>query len=447
MLDGCADACGWFAALAATLSFGSFGVPIKSKTCARVDIDPLVMQSYKTIMCFVTCWLVIFMGETVRFTPWGILSGLFWVPGATCGIYGIKQAGLAVAVGTWSSIIVLTSFCWGILIFHEGVKSVTGACCAAVLLCAGLGGISRFSDPALQHHASKKEVGVESGDANSDDSSCSDNDDDVEKKVTTGKRKRVTSQITSRGPLPGTPIKRSASKGDGSLHKADSADDISSPSSPQSPLEIEKEPLIIQTSQSDADDTAALISKEKDTSSMTLLSLNGRIALTRRQLGILAAVFNGTWGGTNLIPMHYASKEGFGGAGYVISYACGAAFINTLLWVIRYLFHVHQTRGSYREAYDALPSFHIRVMWLPGLLSGTLYSIGNFSSLIAVSVLGQGVGYSFCQMSMLVSGLWGIFYFKEIKGKRTTANWFGSALVALAGILWLSYEHESSVAH
>ena len=30
---------------------------------------------------FLTCWLVIpLLGEELKFTPWGILSGLFWVP-------------------------------------------------------------------------------------------------------------------------------------------------------------------------------------------------------------------------------------------------------------------------------------------------------------------------------------------------------------------------------
>ena len=51
---------------------------------------------------------------------------MFWVPGATAGIYGIRNAGLAVSTGTWSAIIVMSSFCWGIIIFEEKVKSVTG---------------------------------------------------------------------------------------------------------------------------------------------------------------------------------------------------------------------------------------------------------------------------------------------------------------------------------
>ena len=81
-------------------------------------------------MCFLTSWLIIPMGEPLRFTKWGIVSGLFWVPGGWAGIYGIRTCGLAVAVGTWSSTIVLTSFFWGIFVFEEHVKSKMGACLA-----------------------------------------------------------------------------------------------------------------------------------------------------------------------------------------------------------------------------------------------------------------------------------------------------------------------------
>jgi hypothetical protein len=106
MGDTC-EACGWAAAILAMLAFGSFGVPIKSDASRSVDIDPLVFQSYKTFMCFVTSWLVLLFGQDFSYTPWGIVSGFFWVPGGVAMIYAIKNAGLAVAMGIGSSFIVL----------------------------------------------------------------------------------------------------------------------------------------------------------------------------------------------------------------------------------------------------------------------------------------------------------------------------------------------------
>ena len=75
--DDCGPSCGaggWIAAAIAALCFGTYGVPIKATL--NIEVHPLVLQSYKTIVLFLTCWFVVFAGEdTIRFTRWGILSG------------------------------------------------------------------------------------------------------------------------------------------------------------------------------------------------------------------------------------------------------------------------------------------------------------------------------------------------------------------------------------
>jgi hypothetical protein len=82
---------GWVAALVAAICFGSFGVPVRGLTTERPEAHPLVMQTYKTVVCFATCWLVLLTGEeggSVRFSWYGVLSGLFWVPG---GLWYVKK--------------------------------------------------------------------------------------------------------------------------------------------------------------------------------------------------------------------------------------------------------------------------------------------------------------------------------------------------------------------
>ena len=88
------------------------------------------------------------------------------------------------------------------------------------------------------------------------------------------------------------------------------------------------------------------------------------------------------------------------GLGYLISFAIGAAVVNLSLWIFRYMY-LFQRYGSLFRAYQALPSFHLRKMWLYGGTCGTLWSIGNFFSIISVEFLGEGVGYSVVQASML----------------------------------------------
>jgi glucose uptake protein GlcU len=139
--------------------------------------------------------------------------------------------------------------------------------------------------------------------------------------------------------------------------------------------------------------------------------------------------------------MQFAPSQA-SGTGYVISFAIGASIVTILLWAIRFVYLLYQFDMNMVRTYNALPSLHLRIMWLPGGIAGTLWSIGNIASMISVEKLGEGVGYSLTQSSMLVSGLWGIFYFQEVKSKGMKIKWFVSALITLIGIMLLSYEHK-----
>jgi hypothetical protein len=46
---------GIIASFLAAISFGSYGVPMKGEAATRVDVDPLVFQSYKAVTVFVSC--------------------------------------------------------------------------------------------------------------------------------------------------------------------------------------------------------------------------------------------------------------------------------------------------------------------------------------------------------------------------------------------------------
>ena len=80
-------------------------------------------------------------------------------------------------------------------------------------------------------------------------------------------------------------------------------------------------------------------------------------------------------------------------------------------------------------------------MWLPGGFSGLLWSIGNFGNILAVSSLGQAIGLSLGQAAMIVSGLWGIFWYHEIVEPQKIFVWFLSAIVTCLSIAALCYEH------
>lgn len=440
----CTEACGWFAAVSAALAWGSFGVPIKS--ISKVSVDPLVMQTFKVTVCFLTSWLIIPMGEDFSFTPWGIASGIFWVPGATAGIYGIRQAGLAIAVGTWSPLVVMVSVCWGIGVFHERVRSVPGAIGAVLLMSAGLSGMSVYS------HSSPPPPSAKSAHEDGDTEAADSDEERVPLTLEPGSDGGDDQVLIEGGEVGaglGLVAKRRHSQADGP-HLSASADGRGSDGSP--PEKPKKErghlvPLEMEIPEEGGCWDGSPKKNSNPSNSDVVVLFNGKIAMPRRRLGILGAVFNGTWGGTCLIPMHYAKRDGFTGPGYVISFACGSMVVLLCMWLLRYLFQLFRVGGCHRSAMAALPSFHLREMGLQGTLSGLLYSIGNFSSIIATHHLGQSVGYSLTQSSMLVSGVWGIFYFGEVQGSATISKWLVSATVTVVGILWLSYEHEGDMAH
>ncbi|KAG7346667.1 drug/metabolite transporter superfamily protein [Nitzschia inconspicua] len=419
LLEGCTETCGWLAAVLAVFAWGTFGVPIKSNV--NVDVNFFVMQSYKTIVCFVTSWLVILLGEPIRFSAWGIVSGLFWVPGASCGIYAIRNAGIAVAVGTWSSIQVVVSCVFGIIIFQEKVKDKAQTMLAFFILMMGLIGMSIYADPSNGKSSSTEYLPInltEPLDPATEKSTL------TRSSSSTGKKRK-----SKMSPKKSTSNKVLASK----------QDDLSVESvtpTVVAPLEID------DTSESVLEDDGKTLSKDR------VICFGGRLVLTKRQLGVLGAVVNGAWGGLNLIPLHYAQRDqGMSGAGYVISYASGSMLVCILIWIGIFLYQYVKKGYSVTDAVDSLPKWHINELGVPGVLAGLLYSIGNFCSILAVSYLGQGVGFSFCQGQLLISGLWGVFYFQEIQGRETIMKWFVSAAVAITGIVYLSYQKGGGAVH
>ncbi|KAL3810871.1 hypothetical protein ACHAXA_003393, partial [Cyclostephanos tholiformis] len=468
----CGDACGYTAAILAAICFGSFGVPVKSEIVSRLDVDPLVMQSYKSIMGFVTCWLILPMGQPLRFTSWGILSGIFWVPGGIAGIYGIRTAGLAVAVGTWSSLIVLTSFGWGVFVFEEHVRSMYGASCACMTLISGLVGMSIYSRPTRQRtNGGARDAGEVGGAVVStklgSDSLVAD-EDGVRKRMHVSSAKDGQTKETTTCAVETSIAEKTKGGGVGGIgtskrliakkmappsmtksimdevrpngEKVTSSSHQQFPSLPLPSLEME---FLLHDDVGGGEQDDPSSRHDNDKSSWTVTIFERQITLSRRQAGLLACLFNGLWGGTSMIPLHFAAHDGYGGPSYVISFCCGSMLVTVSLWILRFLFELHRHEGSPGVAYHALPSFHLRQMWIQGGLSGTLWSMGNFFAIISVTHLGQGVGYSFVQASMLVSGLWGIFRFKEIEGRERILKWLTSAFIALTGIMWLSYEHAS----
>mmetsp|Transcript_17627 Transcript_17627/g.51322 ORF Transcript_17627/g.51322 Transcript_17627/m.51322 type:complete len:305 (-) Transcript_17627:50-964(-) len=296
---------------------------------------------------------------------------------------------MVVAVGTWSGVKVVMSFFWGILIFKEPVADIWGTMCSFFLLALGLVGMSYYSAPSTQRQS-----------------------------------------LESR-----------------EKDETDVADQKQGPISLYSPMPEDGQ-------------HKGIMSNDK-------VEILG-VSVTKRQAGIGCAIFQGITTGSSLIPVHYAKEVGFGGAHFIISMAVGSVLANILLWIALYAYHFHgqcwlavgttmklhteyfgdNTGGKqsiWVRTYHNMPCWHFSELIVPGVAAGLLMSVAIFGCILSVTVLGQGLGNSIVQTKILTSGLWGIFWFKEIRGADTISKWFGSALVAIAGIALLGLEHTNGM--
>ncbi len=127
---------------------------MKSPAVLQAKVDPFVYQTWKTLVFFSTSWLVLAF-KPFSFTAFGFLSGLSWVPGGALAVVGVQNAGLASALGVVQGTIVLVSFVWSLMVFHEPMWSVWLTLVAVAALATGIVGMSYALRPAPQHKAAR----------------------------------------------------------------------------------------------------------------------------------------------------------------------------------------------------------------------------------------------------------------------------------------------------
>eukprot|EP00977_Amphora_coffeiformis_P015905 scaffold4786_cov198-Amphora_coffeaeformis.AAC.17 len=419
---GCGDPCGWMAAAIAALSYGSYGVPIKATL--DLDVHPLVLQSYKTAVLFVFSWWFVVSGqEEARWTGYGIVSGFLWVLGGSCGILAIRNAGMAVAVGTWASVMVLVNFVWGILVFREPIHSFSHTCIAFAILCCGLVGMSKYSTSASSSVVAKEGDAVPPHMASKNHDDHREEGEEMETLVQSNRFTKMEKEcLTSR-------------------QRRVDEEDVMDPAKSKIGGHNEEE------------------MEDDEEEKKGIHTLMAGLPLTQRESGILFALLNGLLAGSSLIPMHFAKSQGFMGRSYILSFGSGSMAANMFVWVVYFVYmHLHHPTNtkngsssdggialSFRLTYDLMPPFHWNELWFRGLMAGLLLTIGMFGAIFAIAILGQGVGNSLVQSKILISGFWGIFWFKEVKDPKAIGKWFASATLCVVSILWLSYERNSAI--
>merc|ERR1719510_1549503 len=80
-----------------------------------------------------------------------------------------------------------------------------------------------------------------------------------------------------------------------------------------------------------------------------------------------------------------------------------------------------------------MPQFHVSKVGVFGLLTGAFWGMGNFSSMFATVYLGQTIGFPLTQCCLVLNGVWGIIYYKEIVGARAIGTFILASIVVLLG--------------
>lgn len=86
-----------------------------------------------------------------------------------------------------------------------------------------------------------------------------------------------------------------------------------------------------------------------------------------------------------------------------------------------------------QEPVTLFPPWELAAVFPPAFLSGAFWNIGNMASIVATEKLGLTVGFPLTQCALLVGGLWGVFYFREIVDPHKIGAFFCSAVILLAG--------------
>jgi len=138
--------------------------------------------------------------------------------------------------------------------------------------------------------------------------------------------------------------------------------------------------------------------------------------------GVMWACSVGVSGGSILAPLHYV-PEYKQGLVFLPSFGTGALLMSPIVFFMYIRF----------ESVE-MPQFHVSKALLTGLFSGLLWNIGNLLSLIAIPFIGYSVAYPILQCAILVSGIWGIYVFNEIKSTSAiVVFWIGGAVLLLGG--------------
>lgn len=107
---------GFLTALGAALCWGSYLVPFKKSPSSNL----IQFQALMTVGAFLFAAVISpVLGYSINFNMYAILAGVMWASANIISLIAVADLGISKAVPVCVSLIILVSFLWGALFFHE----------------------------------------------------------------------------------------------------------------------------------------------------------------------------------------------------------------------------------------------------------------------------------------------------------------------------------------
>ena len=379
-----------------------------TKTTILTTRDNKQFQCYKSFACFVTSLMSLLVVD-FKFTFWGLVGACVWVVNGTVAIVAVQKCGLSTAQTLWSGLSVFVGFLWGVIVFEENVRDVVGAAWALVVMSAGMGSMgvvmsqssSGGSGTSRNRGESGYENGSRSGSSRSSSVSPIDSVEGNKYDVEMNSNSREFAAARERLMMGTTTTTTTTT----TMNTGREFDDLSKSTNPFG--------FRTRSSSNHSSSSSSALEKQKDV-----------------KIGILCATYVGIANGSFMTPLKYANKE-VTGLEYLFSFGVGSAIATV---VLVFLYNVY--RRQIKRDFSPL-NFHFETCAKPALLTGLLWSAGNACSIVAISKLGVAIGWPLVQCQLVVSTTWGVWYYREVRGRKAIAGFFASALFVLFGVIML----------
>ena len=359
-------------------------------------INPQIFNLYFSLGVIVSCIIVyiilIASGETVTFTYLGILSGLLLAFAGVFTFAAIDKIGLSVGISIWSGTAILISFFEGVL----GDKSPEYwgyAIFGVIILIIGVIGVA-FSETTAQ-------------------CLCFSKEELQEKEREKEEKQRLADPLVASTQLMTHPSQGQAPQG----VVIEPASNIGS---------YQNGTEFSHSGNSSITMTGSNHSNRKTSVASHYDEFNEEMDISKWFLGIFYAMLTGIFGGSVGFPSTYTDSTN-SGAKFLISFAVGVAVIFPITLLSQCFLSNEKIQ------------WHFRATFLPGIISGILWNLGNLCSLYAINAISYAIAYPIMQSSLVVGVIWGIFVWKEFTDARVIGTIFFFALVVVVGCSVITY--------